>query len=73
MSHTIIADQCSCGRWNTDDGSQFHECSCGKKVYGVGDIFADSEPEYRAVETLSLDINKVIPFLKENGIENFTN
>ena len=70
MSKTIIASQCSCGRWQDNKG-QDKECSCGKMVYEDGDIFGDIEPKYKAVETVVFDLNKVVPFLKEHGIEKF--
>jgi len=71
MSSTIITSLCSCGNWQDNKGSD-KECSCGKMVYEEGDIFGDVEPEYKALETITLDLNKVIPFLKANSnIENF--
>ncbi len=69
MSNWIVASQCKCGHWQDTSGDK--ECICGKMVYEDGDVFGDISPEYKAVETTTIDLNKVIPFLKENGIENF--
>lgn len=70
MSNIILASLCSCGQWQDNQGEDA-ECKCGKMVYEDGDIFGDIEPQYKAVETITLDLNRVIPFLKKNNIENF--
>jgi len=70
MSSAIVVSHCQCGRWLDTRGDD-RECDCGKFVFEAGNVFGDISPECKATETFLIDLNKVMPVLKELGIERF--